>query len=57
MPKEEVNKSKAKRYEYLGLVRYVYKNKFYNFALGGVSEIETLDTFNSAQELEESKRI
>ncbi|MDR1474867.1 MAG: ABC transporter permease [Endomicrobium sp.] len=56
MSKEEVNKGKAKRYEYVGLAGYVYKNKLYNFALGGESEIETIEGFNSTQELEESLR-
>lgn len=37
MPKEEVEKAKIKRYEYLGLAGYVYNNKLYNFALGGDS--------------------
>jgi hypothetical protein len=60
MSKTKLAKSNIKQYESLGFAGYIEvnevdnKHNLYNFALGTASEIETVNDFNSPQELEEN---
>ncbi|MDR2252202.1 MAG: hypothetical protein LBD98_05245 [Endomicrobium sp.] len=60
MSKTKLAKSNIKQYESLGFAGCIdanevdNKHNLYNFALGTVSEIETVNDFNNPQELEEN---
>lgn len=62
MSDTKLAKSNVKQYETLGFAGYIYENtvtnkqNLYNFALGAASEIETVNDFNSPQELEENMK-